>query len=133
VLLTPRCADPLYRKSIRVSMGSTLRVSFARVNDAGAALAPLWKAGFAVLALDGGPGSVALTDYEPSPPAPERVVLVLGTEGEGLSPTALAAADAALAIPMVDGVDSLNVATACGIALHQIAMVLRARSHGGRA
>jgi tRNA G18 (ribose-2'-O)-methylase SpoU len=127
VLLTSRCADPLYRKSIRVSMGGALRVPFARVADAGDALARLREADFAVLALSAGPEAIALADYAPAPPAPERVVLVLGNEGDGLSRPVLAAADASLAIPMVAGVDSLNVATASGIALHHVAVVLRAR------
>jgi tRNA G18 (ribose-2'-O)-methylase SpoU len=127
VLLTTRCADPLYRKSLRVSMGGALQVPFARVSEAGVALSRLREEGFALVALRAGPGAVALSDYAPAAPAPERVVLVLGSEGQGLSRATLAAADATLAIPMVGGVDSLNVATACGIALHHFAMVLRAR------
>jgi tRNA G18 (ribose-2'-O)-methylase SpoU len=125
VLLTPRCADPLYRKSIRVSMGAALRVPFAHVADVAGAAARLREAGFGVLALCAGQAATALSEYAPTSPAPERVALVLGTEGDGLSRVALEAADAVLAIPMMAGVDSLNVATASGIALHHVAMVLR--------
>jgi tRNA G18 (ribose-2'-O)-methylase SpoU len=119
VWLTPRCADPLYRKATRVSMGATLRLPFARIGAAAAALAEARAAGFA---------SVALTPHPAADPiealaarvSGTRLALVFGTESEGLSPAVLAAADLRARIPIAPGVDSLNVATASGIALHRL-------------
>jgi tRNA G18 (ribose-2'-O)-methylase SpoU len=115
VLLGPRCADPLYRRSVRVSMGHVLRVPFVHV-PTWAALRPA-LAGFTVLALAPHPPSVPLCTVDPSTP---RLALLLGAEGPGLSEEALAAADGRVRIPMADGVDSLNVATAAAIAIHQL-------------
>jgi tRNA G18 (ribose-2'-O)-methylase SpoU len=131
VLLTPRCADPLYRKAIRVSMGAALQLPFARIGDCGEAFARLRAAGFPVVACT--PDAEA----EPIDAAAERLAgagrlaLAFGTEGEGLSDAALAAADARVQIPMAPGVDSLNVATASGIALHRFAL-LEGPGSGGR-
>ena len=110
VLLAPGCADPLYRRSVRVSMGHVLRVPFvAGTWDelAGA----LRTAGFVLGALtpSGDTPPVALA-------GDERVALVLGAEGPGLSDEALALADHRVRIPMAAGVDSLNVATAGAVA-----------------
>jgi tRNA G18 (ribose-2'-O)-methylase SpoU len=119
VLLGPRCADPLYRRSVRVSMGHVLRVPFATV--------PSWPrltallTGFTVLALAPHPPSADLSTVDPGP---DRAALVVGAEGPGLTDEALAAADLRVRIPMAAGVDSLNVATAAAIAIHQ----LRART-----
>ena len=109
VLLGPRCADPLYRRSVRVSMGHVLRVPFAPLPD----LAAL--RGFTTVALTPHPPAVPLSTVDPGVP---RVALLVGAEGPGLSPEALAAADVRVRIPMEPGVDSLNVATAAAIALH---------------
>jgi len=115
VLVTPRCADPLYRRSVKVSMGAVLQVPWARipwpegydlVRGAGLHLAAL------ALAED----AVELDDWAP----PERVALLLGTEGRGLSARALAAADTIVRIEMAGGVDSLNVAATSAVALHAI-------------
>ena len=106
VLLDAQCADPLYRRSVRVSMGHVLRVPFA--------VAPSpWTLldGFTTLALTPA-GSVALRDV----PVPPRWAVLLGAEGPGLSSAALAAADVRVRIPMASGVDSLNVATAAAVA-----------------
>jgi tRNA G18 (ribose-2'-O)-methylase SpoU len=118
VLLSPGCCDPLYRKTIRVSMGGALRVPFAALSDWPAALDRLRDAGFTVIALtpDGG---VDIGEIER--PLPERIALLLGAEGEGLSAGARAAADLEVAIPMATGNHSLNVAVAAGIALHRFA------------
>ncbi|MGH3755189.1 MAG: TrmH family RNA methyltransferase [Pseudonocardiaceae bacterium] len=113
VLLGPRCADPLYRRSVRVSMGHVLRVPFATVSRWTGDLGALRAAGFRV---------AALTPAADAVPLPEaglgagRVAWLLGAEGPGLSAEALAAADLAVRIPMAPGVDSLNVATAAAIA-----------------
>ena len=112
VLLGPRCADPLYRRSVRVSMGHVLRVPFGR-----GPLAALREAGFAVLALTPRPSAVPLSTVDPAVP---RAALLVGAEGPGLSPEAVATADVQVRIPMAAGVDSLNVATAAAIALHHL-------------
>jgi tRNA G18 (ribose-2'-O)-methylase SpoU len=113
VLLGPGCADPLYRRSVRVSMGHVLRVPFARLPAPSA----LPAAGFRVLALTPQPPAVPLSDVDPALP---RAALLVGAEGPGLSAEALAAADLRVRIPMESGVDSLNVATAAAIALHHL-------------
>jgi len=117
VVLTPRCADPLYRKSIRVSMGAVLHVPYARIPDTAAVLRRLRADGFTAIALTADRGAPPLSALAVSP---ERVVLLLGTEAEGLSTSALGEADLAVNIPMAPGVDSLNVAMAAGIALHHL-------------
>lgn len=121
VLLDPACCDPLYRRSVRVSVGQVLRVPFARLTPWPGAVAAVGQAGFAVVALDpGGPESIesvaALT-------AGRRLAVLVGAEGNGLSEAARAAATHRVHIPMVAGVDSLNVATALAIALHRLVPV----------
>lgn len=118
VLLGDRCADPLYRRSVRVSMGHVLRVPFARLDPWPGGLAEVRAAGFEVLALT--PKSPAASLRGLNPEALGRVALLLGAEGPGLSEGALAAADLRVRIPMPDGVDSLNVATAAAIAFHHL-------------
>ena len=123
ILLSPRCADPLYRKAIRVSMGHALRVPFALLPDWPAGLADVKAAGYRVIALSPEPGAADLHDLEARLRAdahPPRLALLLGTEGAGLTPAALAAADERIRIPMARGVDSLNVAVAAAIALHRL-------------
>ena len=125
--LTAPCADPLYRKAIRVSMGATLRIPFARTSGATTALRALHARGFTSVALS------ARRDAEPLRalvPPPERVALLLGAEGHGLSSAAAAEAERCVTIPMAEGIDSLNVATAAAIALHQL---FQARSPRGAA
>ena len=119
VLLSPGCADPLYRKAIRVSMGATLSTPFAR-GEWGATLSALRGAGYTLLALMPDPRAETI-EAVAARPRPARLALILGAEGAGLSPEARAAADLHVRIPMAPGVDSLNVATACGIALHRLA------------
>src|SRR5213593_2748440 len=118
VVLAPGCSDPLYRKAIRVSMGGTLVVPFAAAASWPGALARLRERGFTIVALtpDGG---ADIADLGTSRPVPERVALLLGAEGEGVSAAARAAADVLVAIRMAGGGHSLNVATASGIALHR--------------
>lgn len=120
VLLCPRTCDPLYRKSIRVSMGATLRVPFARFDDWPGPLAMLRDAGYQLVALDLAEDAISLPDFETRFPVGDRVALLLGTEGRGLSEAALGRVDCSVRIPMAPGVDSLNVATASGIALHAL-------------
>ncbi|MEX2504939.1 MAG: RNA methyltransferase, partial [Egicoccus sp.] len=118
VLLAPGCADPLYRRSVRVSMGHVLHVPFARVAELGQALPWLHDAGFATVALT--PREDA-TDLATTTRPADRVAVLLGAEGPGLSDAAIAGASHAVRIAMHDGVDSLNVAAAGAIAFHALA------------
>jgi tRNA G18 (ribose-2'-O)-methylase SpoU len=117
VLFGPRCADPLYRRSVRVSMGHVLRVPFAPLPSWPGGLSVLRAAGFTVLALTPRPPSVPVSDVDTTVP---RLALLVGAEGPGLSAEALAAADARVQVPMTGGVDSLNVATAAAVALYAL-------------
>jgi tRNA G18 (ribose-2'-O)-methylase SpoU len=128
VLLSPGCCDPLYRKAIRVSIGGTLAVPFASGGAWPECLARLRKRGFAVVALTPGPASADI-DGDASPwRSRRRLALLAGTEGGGLTRGALELADYRVRIPMAPGADSLNVATAVGIALHRLSTrVARAR------
>ncbi|CAN5350557.1 RNA methyltransferase [soil metagenome] len=118
VLITPRCADPLYRRSVRVSMGTVLQVPWTRLADWPAGAEQLRDAGFHIAALALSPAAVSLDEFART--APERVALVLGAEGDGLSRAALAAANTIVTIPMMHGVDSLNVASASAVALYAL-------------
>ena len=126
VLLSPTCCDPLYRKAIRTSMGAALRVPFARAEQWPDALALVRAAGFTI---------VALTPREPSEEldafaarrrdsradvGADRIAIVAGTEGAGLTSAVEAAADHRVRIPISAEVDSLNLAVAVGIALHAL-------------
>ena len=118
VLLGPRCADPLYRRSVRVSMGHVLRVPFLELPEPWpGALDVLRRAGLRIAALTPAADAVPLRREAIGG---ERVALLLGAEGPGLSAAALAAADVRVRIPMSDGVDSLNVATAAAVAFHTL-------------
>ena len=114
VLVTPRCADPLYRRAIRVSMGTVFQVPWARLTDWPGQLEQLRAAGFVTAALALREDSLTLDQL--SARRDERLALVLGTEGDGLSETTLAGVDLAVRIPMSGGVDSLNVAAASAVA-----------------
>ena len=127
VLVTPRSADPLYRRSVRVSMGTVLQVPWTRVPDWPEGADALRAAGFEIAALALRDDAVPLDEYAAS--APSRVALLLGTEGDGLSRSALDAADRVVTIPMLHGVDSLNVAAAAAVAL----WALRSPRPGGGA
>ena len=114
ILVTPRCADPLYRRSIRVSMGTVFQVPWARLEGWPDDLDVLHRAGFttAALALE----ADSLTLSELSARKDEKLALILGTEGHGLSPKTLATTQYTVMIPMSHGVDSLNVAAASAVA-----------------
>lgn len=114
VLVTPRCADPLYRRSVRVSMGTVFQVPWARIDPWPAGVGVLQEAGFTVAALALAADAVPLEELAADPPA--RLAVVLGAEGDGLSARTVAAADLALRIPMAGAVDSLNVAAASAVA-----------------
>jgi tRNA G18 (ribose-2'-O)-methylase SpoU len=119
VLLSPTSCDPLYRKAIRTSMAAAIRVPFARAVDWPGALTQIRTAGFTIVALTPREPSETLEAFA-SRPRPARVALVVGTEGDGLTPAAEAAADHRVRIPIGDDVDSLNLAVAVGIALYRL-------------
>jgi tRNA G18 (ribose-2'-O)-methylase SpoU len=130
VLLDPTCADPLYRRSVRVSVGHVLHVPFARLVPWPKGLDLVRAAGFVVAALaprpagDCGVPAVNLAELRASVSGsvpPRGVALLVGAEGPGLSEMALASADVVVPIPIADRVDSLNVATAAAIAFHALA------------
>ena len=118
MLLSPRCCDPLYRRSVRVSMGHVLAVPWTRLEPWPEALDRVAGAGFTLVALTPAADAEPLTRWNPA--AGERVAVLLGAEGPGLSPAALAAADRRLTIPMRTAEDSLNVGSAAAIAFYAI-------------
>ena len=120
-LLSPTCCDPLYRKAIRTSMAATLRVPFARAgaDDWPGVLTSVKAAGFTIVALTPRQPSETLAAFT-SRPRPARIALLLGTEGDGLTEEAEAAADYRVRIPIAGGIDSLNLAVATGIALYSL-------------
>ncbi|MEJ5867852.1 RNA methyltransferase [Pseudokineococcus sp. 5B2Z-1] len=114
VLVSPRCADPLYRRSVRVSMGTVFQVPWTRLEPWPGGLDLLRERGFAVAALALADDAVSLDDLAADPPEP--LALLLGTEGDGLSRGAVVGSDVVVRIPMAGGVDSLNVAAASAVA-----------------
>lgn len=115
VLVSPQCADPLYRRSVRVSMGTVFQVPWTRIEPWPAALADLRAAGFTIAALALDPRAETLDAFSADPPA--RIALLLGAEGDGLTRRAIQSADRVVRVPMSGGVDSLNVAAASAVAL----------------
>lgn len=115
VLLSPGGADPLYRRSVRVSMGTVFQVPWTRIDDWESAVEDLHAAGFDIAALALRDDAVTLDTYVAD--RPERVAVVMGSEGDGLSRTVIESADTVVTIPMSGGVDSLNVASAAAVAL----------------
>jgi tRNA G18 (ribose-2'-O)-methylase SpoU len=120
VLMCPESCDPLYRKAIRVSMGGTLCIPFAQVTSWPAGLSRLRDAGFQLVALDLADDAIPLDELGLRIVPDRPVALLLGTEGRGISEAALDQVDHAVRIQMAPGVDSLNVATASGIAMHAV-------------
>lgn len=115
VLLAPRCADPLYRRAVKVAMGAVFSVPYARFPTWYDALPTVSAAGFTTVALTLGDDAV---DVEEAVAGLDKVALVLGTEGEGLSGRWQRAADRRATIPMRPGIDSLNVAAATAVACY---------------
>lgn len=118
VLVTPRCADPLYRRSVRVSMGTVLQVPWTRLPDWNESRQILHDEGFHIAALALSEGAIPLVAFAQNPP--EKIALVFGSEGDGLSRIALEACDSVVTIPMKHGVDSLNVAAASAVVLYAL-------------
>lgn len=118
VLLSPTCADPLYRRSVRVSMGEVFAVPYARLEPWPDALGLLADAGFTLLALTPSADAVPMPALGAADRA--RPALLFGAEGAGLSAAALARSDRRVRIPMQHGVDSLNVAAAAAVACWEL-------------
>jgi tRNA G18 (ribose-2'-O)-methylase SpoU len=116
LMLSPRCADPFYRKAVRVSLGAVFSLPIVRASRWPDDLAALRSDGLALIAAVVEPGATPLADFRP----PHRFALVLGAEGPGLSAAARDACDHRVTIPMSPGADSLNVATAGAIFLYAL-------------
>ncbi len=117
VLLSPRCADPLYRRAIKVSMGSVFWLPYARVDDWYAAPEMLREAGFTTYAMTLSDDSVAIDEV---PHDVERLALIVGSEGHGLSTRWEETADHRVTIPMSADIDSLNVASSVAVACWEL-------------
>ncbi|PSK98654.1 tRNA G18 (ribose-2'-O)-methylase SpoU [Haloactinopolyspora alba] len=116
VLLSPRCADPLYRRAVKVSMGAVFTTPYARVQHWYETPSLLATAGFDVLALTPAPDAVELAEARYG----DRLALLVGGEGHGLSPRWMLDAHQRVRIPMSGGVDSLNVAAATAVACYAL-------------
>jgi len=115
VLLSPRCADPLYRRSVKVAMGAVFSLPWTRLDDWYGGLTDLSSRGFTTVALTLAPDA---TPVEEAVAGVDRLALVLGSEGPGISPHWQATADRRAIIPMQAGIDSLNVAAASAVACY---------------
>jgi len=123
VLVTPTCCDVLHRRAVRVSMGTVFQIPWARIGDTPSqwpqpGLQQLRDLGFKTTAMALTDNSVSIDD--PRLMAEEKLAIILGTEGDGLSPETIAACDYTVRIPMSHGVDSLNVASASSVAFWQL-------------
>ena len=123
VLITPSCCDPLCRRALRVSMGTVFQVPWAQLGDSAAdwplsGMERLHAAGFRTAAMALSDRSISLDD--PALADEPRLAIVLGTEGDGLAASTIAACDYTVKIPMSHGVDSLNVAAASAVAFWQL-------------
>jgi tRNA G18 (ribose-2'-O)-methylase SpoU len=121
VLLSPGCCDPLYRKAIRTSMGTVLRVPYARMRHWPDDLQMLKDHRFTVVALTPRTDAIDLSAYALRAPR-QKLALLVGSEGPGLMPETEALADVRVRIAMHPAVDSLNLATATGIALYHLSV-----------
>lgn len=123
VLLTPDCSDPLYRRASRVSMGTVFQVSWAYLNEPGLrwpdhGIDYLHALGFKTIAMALSDDSVSLDD--PELKKEEKLAIIMGTEGDGLTTNTIASCDYTVKIPMMAGVDSLNVAAASAVAFWEL-------------
>lgn len=123
VLLTPSCCDPLYRRAVRVSMGTVFQVPWTRIGQQAqdwpeGGMTLLREMGFATVAMALSEDSVEIDD--PCLAREEQLAVILGTEGDGLAKTTIARCDYTARIPMLHGVDSLNVAAASAVAFWQL-------------
>lgn len=136
VLVTPRCADPLYRRSIRVSMGTVFQVPWTRIEDWPASMHDLQDAGYVVAGMTLGEGTITLDELVAEDH--QHLALVFGAEGHGIPPATDRRLDRRVTIPMMHGVDSLNVAASSAVAFYAARHPAgiehaRCRPEGGRA
>ena len=117
VILSPDCHDPLYRKSLRVSIGHALRVPYHRSSDWAGTLEALKQRGIRIIGTSIDPKAVPLDQARP----PERVGLIMGSEFDGLGEESIRTCDRLVRIPMAAGTDSLNVGVAAAVCLHHFA------------
>lgn len=115
IVLSPRCADPLYRRAVKVAMGAVFSVPYARMDDWYGGPAALSAAGFTIVALTLSDDAV---DIEQAVAGLDKVALLMGSEGPGLSERWTRSADVRAVIPMAAGIDSLNVAAAAALACY---------------
>jgi tRNA G18 (ribose-2'-O)-methylase SpoU len=127
VLYDDATCDPLYRKAIRVSVGGSLLVPFARAPQSADTLAALRAHGFSLIALSPRRDALDVTELGRGSPLPQRVALLFGSEGPGLREDTMRAADQVVRIHIAEHFDSLNVATTSGIVLHAVSSARRAR------
>lgn len=120
VLLSPGCCDPFYRKAIRTSSGAALMLPWATTAPWPDALDRLRAGGFTIAAMTPGDEAMDVGEFVKTAAARSRIALLLGTEGHGLTPDTLARAHVRVRIPMTGTLDSLNIATAAGIAMHRL-------------
>ncbi|WP_396278516.1 TrmH family RNA methyltransferase [Glutamicibacter creatinolyticus] len=118
VLLTPNCVDPLYRRSVRVSMGTALTIDWVRLGTWPADLERVREHGYRILAMELTEDATPLDELVPQPG--EKIAMVLGNEGRGVRPETLQAVDQSVIIPMARQVASLNVAAASAVAFWQL-------------
>lgn len=116
VLLSPRCADPLYRRSIKVSMGAVLQIAWTRVGQWPAGLGELQRDGYVLAGMTLAEDAISLDDLVAQ--NHQKLALVFGTEGVGLSARTSAAVDVRVRIPMAGGIDSMNVAASSAVAFY---------------
>ena len=123
VLVSPTCGDPMYRRAVRVSMGTVFQIPWTRIGNTNAdwparGMAQLHELGFKTAALALNQNSVSIED--PCLLQEEKLAVILGTEGDGLKDETIAASDYTVLIPMAHGVDSLNVGAAAAVAFWQL-------------
>ena len=123
VLLTPQCSNPLYRRAIRVSMGTVFQIPWAFLGGSWPedGMRLLKRLGFRTAAMALRDDSIRLDD--PRLAAEPKLAVVLGTEGDGLGGSTIAGCDYTVRIPMSHGVDSLNVAAASAVAFYQLGLL----------
>jgi tRNA G18 (ribose-2'-O)-methylase SpoU len=120
VVLSPGCCDPFYRKAIRTSSGAALMLPWATAAPWPDALDRLRASGFTIAAMTPGGEAMDFGEFVKTAAARSRIALLLGTEGHGLTPDAIERANVQVRIPMTGTLDSLNIATAAGIAMHRL-------------
>lgn len=130
LLLDPRSCDPLYRRANRASMGEGFGLPHARLDPLPAGLEPLRDAGFTLVALTPAADALAVGDLAARTGPEDRLALVLGSEGPGLTPATEEAVDLRVRIPLARGVDSLNVGVAAGIACYALGRPLPVPGNG---